>query len=448
MKFKYYVYMSEVGEVSAEDLGIPTDVDVAPETGAAAPEPEAESPVGPPTPEDAPDVEVDTKLLAKEVDQLTLTVLATEGSAIVDRVAGKKPEELRQFFIDNPGSLALRDVYFLSKLEDEDLGPNGLPLNSGDAGIVVGDYTVQKIWKSADGVLSCQVEGSDEPVDIQQDDLIAAHILKNEAQILSSLPTEQARTIAKKYIDLHENTPDTLPDDFYDGLPKLVTELAKENGIWTTDDILDATRIHFEQMEIPDGAPAEEIARIEAYNKGAAEQIEIAKEVLKGANLATDEQIEQLMELKGMDEATLAKTLAQAREAVPVIQKAIREAQTDDQRNKLKADLDETQATVQVYAEIQSKMNKNTTKDYVKRQRKGAVSADLGKRHIQAVKDGDMAALVLMISPESSIKATTAEKALARTAHEKYMKNVKTMGMIAALAALLLALGISQGAKA
>lgn len=389
---------------------------------------------------------------AKLEEELTIEgamLLNLRTNAVVTEVESAKTVEEKNRIIADPKKKALWDRHIIStRTTPIDLDPRSDP----EARYVHTDADGNE--KGLSGIIEvkgdtfiCSVHGSTtgETVTVERSAMLTLMLKRDAGEIGGNFSGSEQQIIAK-YIQLTGKS--ELPPDFHEGLPSLITEVAEANGLKTTGTIIRAAEDHFKELVPAAGASPEDIQRINEANEQSRLLLEQMKTHLKDRNLADANDIDQILSLRGMDKNGLAQKLAQDRESVPLLQKAIDQAQTDVDKAALKTRLDTVQATIQIYEDIQRKITETSTQEYLDKQQAGNIPPELGKRIAQAIEKGELAAVVLMVSPEADINATTEQKTKAREAREKFDKNIKTVGMIAALAALLLALGISQGAKA
>ncbi len=388
---------------------------------------------------------------AKLEEELTIEgamLLNLRTNAVVTEVESAKTVEEKNRIIADPKKKALWDRHIIStRTTPIDLDPRSDP----EARYVHTDADGNE--KGLSGIIEirgdtfiCSVHGSTtgETVQVERSAMLTLMLKRDTTEIGGNFSGNEQQ-IVTKYIQLIGKS--ELPPDFHEGLPTLITEVAETHSITTTDTLIRAGETYYKAQEIPTGATPEEIAQITAENQQKADLLDDLEQKLDGKNLATTEDKKNVMSLIGLDKKGITATLEQARAGISTLRKMIDQASTPEAKKQLQARLDTAQATAKIYEEVQSKITDTTVDDFEASQQAGGGSADLRKQINQAIEENDIVALVLMASPEASVTATAAEITKAREAREKYNKNLKTIGVVAALTALLLALGISQGAK-
>lgn len=412
-----------------------------------------------PDDEDSTSKESERKaILDQEVAQVGDTLENSMANAFGEQLTAAGADEREQLMSKNPG---------LQLLRTRQGAKSATQIPPGQIHLLTGDQTgVRARYKTQDGdsiigiihantrdtatpdthMLTLRVinDGNPEDVRMTRAELLDLMYQTDKTLILESYPPEDRPLMEKYYAGLSGKEKE---DDHYQDLPELITQVAEAHGITTTDTLRRAGETYFKAQEIPAGATPEEIAQINEENKQKAALLEALKQKLAGKNLATTEDKKNVMSLIGLDRNGITATLERARTGISTLRQMIDQASTPEAKKQLQARLDTAQATVKIYEEVQSKITDTTVEDFEASQQAGGGSVDLRKQINQAIEENDIVALVLMTSPEASVTATAAEITKAREAREKYNRNLKTIGVVAALAALLLALGISQGAK-
>lgn len=395
--------------------------------------------------------------LDEKVAQVGDTIENSTTNDFVEKLAGTDPAQREQFARDNRGKQALRTrhlVKTLSKLEDGKIhqistDPTGVSSRyrttdgKGITGIIRFDSTSDTV--------TCRVAnaGSSSEISMSRAELLDLMYQTDKALILESYPPEDRPLMEKYYAGLSgkEKT-----DEHYKDLPEMIVQVAERHWIPTTNMLVHAGERYFAAKVPPAGATPEVVAQITAENVQNAQRLAELKSKLGENNLATAEQLRSTMELVGLTPAALSRTLESVRSYIPQIETRLKLEKDEAKRDELKTQLDSLRATADIYAEAQKMLDPADTdgayiQKFMESQRAGGVSSEFSKSIIQHIQNGEIDAVVKMVSPETSISKTTEEKKKLREVRERNEKILKGVGIAAALAALLLALGISQGAK-
>ncbi len=359
-------------------------------------------------------------------------------------VAGKK-----EYLEKNPHAKILSEIDYLRNLSAERLLKEGpVALDKSDPPYVFNGKTLGSITAVDGSNFTCTISGSTETIPLTRDQLVAIAIGTNITDVIANFPDgSPQRKLIQTYFDT--SAPGTeLTKEQIDNLPDLITEVASANGQFTTGDLVKTLETHIVPIEIPADASAEDQARLTEQNAQRALQLETARTELQKIILPTGEDIRHTFDTVGLTSENAHKQVAAIRERIPELKKEIDAAQSGEIRDKLKAQLDTIEAQSQVYNEMLKLFNDGSIDAFVESQEEGNVPPDLGKKIVGHAIKNEIDALAYIVSPETSVKATAEQKTKARLDREKNDKILKGVGIAAALAALLLALGISQGTKA
>lgn len=385
--------------------------------------------------------------LREEVTIVASTVLNRKTQETVDHLATLDLEGKKAFLTDNPHAAILVEVDFLRKLSAERVASGSIALDNTDPKYTFEGQTLGSITAITGDEFTCSISGSIETTTITRDQLIAVAISANVDNVLANFTSNSAE---HKLISTYFQTsaPESeMTSQQVAELPGLITEVAKAQHIPTTETIIKSAEDYYKEHIPPEGASPEEIQRINEENERSRQLLDQIRTQYQDQNLAPAEDLDQILGMRGLTKEGLGKKIDTLRMNAAELTRRITGAKTNEDKDRLKKQLDTQQATIQVYEDIHKNITKTNTRDYLAKLHAGHIPTELGAKIINAIETGDMSALVLMVSPEADINATAEQKTKAREARETFDRNVKTIGIIAALAALLIALGISQSAK-
>lgn len=409
------------------------------------------------TSEDSDKKEIDRKkTIDQEVVQLGETIENTTTQEFIKQLSSIPPADRLQFVRDNLGLQFLRNRDLVKKLVQ--VTPGKMHQLSTDATGATARYRTTD-GKGILGIkhidtatqittLRIAVPGGVQDIPMPRAELLQIMLQADRNDILASLPA-QDRAFMEKYFA--SQLSEAKADDYYEGLPEVITAVAEAHDIPTTRRLFKALESRYASAPIPPDASPEDTARITADNAQKTEFIAEIQTKLEGNNLANADQLKMTMDLLGITPKNLTAVLENTRIESTRLRKAIESEKDADKKAEYKTQLDTIDATAQIYQEIQGILAADPDGKYAEKflesQRAGNVPAELAKHIAESLDKGEIEALVHMVSPEASISATAEEKKKFREAREKQVKILKGMGITAALLALLVALGISQGTK-
>ncbi len=452
---------AQVSEVETPD---PDLVDAANTAAAQLEEPPADTEETPPAPPTvdvgmAPEVrkkkEVDRPLLDTELKQVGDTLENSGAAGFIDLLQGVKTEEQqRELIAKNKGLQGLRARYKVKNLDIKDgkeislsdAKPGEKPRYSLEDGR--GIRAIGGI-DPATGELLCIVDGADKPVPVDRAVLLDIMLQVDLDEIIESFPEEDQVTMKRYYEALN---PKNKNDEHYEGLTELTAETAERNNLRTTDRILRAMKWHYRPELAREGASEDEIKAITAKNAEKEARLKVLQVELPAQFgdriLATPGEIQAALTEMGVDSKGVQKAIADARASIPIKRELLKDPRlTSAQKDKLKEELDLAEATIEVYKVALENLNEDTVKDFFDKQDAGLIPADVAARVFESFERGEMEAIILMASPDASLSATAEQKAKMRLQKERLDKYLKGIGIVGGIAALLLVLGISQGAK-
>ena len=433
-----------------EEEGTPPPVDIVATEPIVQPEPAAD----PATEDESTDdtAEANTSLLSPEIQlEIRQRELAVAGTIVIANATTEVRDRLRAL-PDRPAQEAFRqanpaqEALFMNRtirtLKDGEFTGKGIVLTDTDD---KPKYTVEgkgitKIIKCAGGILTCKVDGQDEPVEIPKGKL-ASIMMQTDAELILSNFTGTDQELVRRSIEQQKTPGGALTPELEDGLDALVLDVAKNNGILTMDNLRG-----FASKTVPPDKLDGVMAQLDALGVNLANP-DAFNAILAGAGITIENMQQGLVVAQGR-KAELIRLMGHKPGEI-ITENNVQRRVSDDDQEKWASDLAKEEALIAINSRIieTATTNGDLMENYSTRQLDGLVPVEQSRALAQYVETGDTENILSILVPEPPADAPDAEKKAASERRKQYDSYLRKVGMGAGLLALLVALGFVSGSK-